>query len=129
MKNGMVNACFVGCDRAASNGDVANKIGTSGLAIIANYYKIPFYVCVPTSSIDMTIRDGGRIVIEERDARELTDMWYSKRMAPSGVKAYNPAFDVTDNRLITAFVTEYGIVRPPYTENFRAMFDSIGNRD
>jgi methylthioribose-1-phosphate isomerase len=123
MRDGRVNACFVGCDRAAANGDAANKIGTSGLAIIASYYKIPFYVCAPTSSIDMTIRNGNEIVIEERDPREVTDMWYKERMAPSGVKVYNPAFDVTENRLITAFVTEYGIIRPPYTENFKAMFD------
>jgi methylthioribose-1-phosphate isomerase len=121
MKNGRVNACFIGCDRVAANGDTANKIGTSGLAIIASYYKIPFYVCAPASSIDMTINDGREIVIEERDAREVTDMWYRERMAPSGVKVYNPAFDVTDNKLITAFVTDYGIVRPPYTENFKAM--------
>jgi methylthioribose-1-phosphate isomerase len=122
MKNGWVNACFVGCDRAAANGDAANKIGTSGLAIIANHYGIPFYVCAPTSTIDMEIKDGGGIVIEERDAQEVTDMWYRERMAPSGVKVYNPAFDVTDNKLITAFITEFGIVRPPYTDNFKAIF-------
>jgi methylthioribose-1-phosphate isomerase len=121
MKKGMVNACFVGCDRAAANGDAANKIGTSGLAILANYYGIPFYVCAPTSTIDMTIRDGGGIVIEERDAQEVTDMWYRERMAPPGVKVYNPAFDVTDNKLITAFITEFGVIRPPYTENFKKL--------
>jgi ribulose-5-phosphate 4-epimerase/fuculose-1-phosphate aldolase len=126
MKNGKVNACFVGCDRVAANGDTANKIGTSGLAIIAKHYGIPFYVCAPASTIDMTIKDGGDIVIEERDAQEVTDMWYKERMAPSGIKVYNPAFDVTDNSLITAFVTEFGIVRPPYIENFKAMFKSEG---
>jgi methylthioribose-1-phosphate isomerase len=122
MRNGWVNACFVGCDRAAANGDAANKIGTSGLAIIANHYGLPFYVCAPSSTIDMTIKDGGGIVIEERDAKEVTDMWYRERMAPPGVKVYNPAFDVTDNRLITAFITEFGIVRQPYTDNFKAIF-------
>jgi len=127
MKNGWVNACFVGCDRAAANGDAANKIGTSGLAIIANYYGIPFYVCAPTSSIDMTIKDGSGIIIEERDAQEVTDMWYKERMAPVGVKVYNPAFDITDNKLITAFITEFGIVRPPYTEKFRDW--GLGTRD
>ena len=129
MKNGWVNACFVGCDRLAANGDAANKIGTSGLAILAKYYGIPFYVCAPTSTIDMTIKDGGGVVIEERDAQEVTDMWYRERMAPAGVKVYNPAFDVTDNKLITAFVTEIGVVRPPYMENFKAMFDNMGNRE
>jgi methylthioribose-1-phosphate isomerase len=123
MKKGWVNACFVGCDRAAANGDAANKIGTSGLAILANYYGIPFYVCAPSSTIDMTIRDGNGIVIEERDAQEVTDMWYRERMAPHGVKVYNPAFDVTDNKLITAFITEFGIVRPPYTDNFKTIFE------
>jgi methylthioribose-1-phosphate isomerase len=121
MRNGWINACLVGCDRACANGDAANKIGTSGLAILANYYGIPFYVCAPTSTIDMTIKEGREIVIEERDAEEVTDMWYKERMAPPGVKVYNPAFDVTDNKLITAFVTEFGIVRPPYTENFKAI--------
>jgi len=129
MKKGMVNACFVGCDRAASNGDVANKIGTSGLAIVAHYYGIPFYVCAPTSSIDIAIKDGREIVIEERDPREVTDMWYRERMAPAGIKVYNPAFDVTDNKLITAFVTEFGVVRPPYTENFKAIFDNKINNN
>ncbi|MDR2922819.1 MAG: S-methyl-5-thioribose-1-phosphate isomerase [Treponema sp.] len=122
MKSGKVNACFVGCDRVAANGDAANKIGTSGLAIIAGHYGVPFYVCAPSSTIDMTIRDGSGIVIEERDAQEVTEMWYKERMAPPGVKVYNPAFDVTDNRLITAFITEFGIVRPSYTDNFKAIF-------
>jgi len=72
----------------------------------------------------MTIKDGQEIVIEERDAQEITDMWYKERMAPSGIKVYNPAFDVTDNKLITAFVTEFGIVRPPYAENFKNIFDN-----
>jgi len=129
MKNGMVNACFTGCDRVAANGDAANKIGTSGLAIIAKHYGIPFYVCAPTSTIDMTIKDGGGIVIEERDAQEVTEMWYKKRMAPAGVKVYNPAFDVTDNSLITAFITEFGIVRPPYIENFTKIVCSEGSSD
>jgi methylthioribose-1-phosphate isomerase len=122
MRNGWVNACFTGCDRVAANGDTANKIGTSGLAIIANHYGIPFYVCAPSSTIDMTIKDGAGIVIEERDAKEVTDMWYKERMAPLNIKVYNPAFDITDNSLITAFVTEFGIVRPPYKEKLNAIF-------
>jgi methylthioribose-1-phosphate isomerase len=123
MKNGWVKACFVGCDRVAANGDAANKIGTSGVAILAKYYGIPFYVCAPTSTIDMSIKEGNDIVIEERPPEEVTEMWYSERMAPPGVKVYNPAFDVTSRDLITAFVTEFGIAKPPYSESFRKIFE------
>jgi len=123
MKNGWVKACFVGCDRVASNGDTANKIGTSGVAILAKHYGIPFYVCAPTSTIDMSIKEGKDIVIEERKAEEVTEMWYRERMAPLGVKVFNPAFDVTDHDLITAIVTEFGIVRPPYSESLKAIFE------
>jgi methylthioribose-1-phosphate isomerase len=119
MKNGWINACFVGCDRVSANGDAANKIGTSGVAILAKHYGIPFYVFAPTSTVDMSIKDGRDIVIEERRGEEVTEMWYRERMAPQGVKVFNPAFDVTANGLITAIVTERGIVRPPYTEGFR----------
>jgi methylthioribose-1-phosphate isomerase len=123
MKNGWVKACFTGCDRVASNGDAANKIGTSGLAILAKHYGIPFYICAPTSTIDMSINEGREIVIEERKAEEVTEMWYSERMAPAGVKVFNPAFDVTDHSLITAIITEFGIARPPYSESLKAIFE------
>ena len=109
MKNGWIHAVFVGCDRVAANGDVANKIGTSGVAILAKHYGIPFYVCAPTSTIDMNTPTGADIHIEQRPAKEVTEMWYSERMAPEGVKVYNPAFDVTEHELITAIVTEEGI--------------------
>ncbi len=122
MKNGWVQAVLVGCDRVPANGDACNKIGTSGVAILAKYYGIPFYVCGPTSSIDMNIANGGAIPIEQRPAEEVTEMWYHKRMAPEGVRVYNPAFDVTDHALITAIVTEYGIARPPYTESLQEIF-------
>jgi methylthioribose-1-phosphate isomerase len=122
MKNGWINAVFVGCDHVAANGDACNKIGTSGVAILAAHYKIPFYVCAPLSTIDMEIDRGDRIVIEERPAHEVTEMWYKERMAPAGVKVYNPAFDVTDNSLISAFVTERGIIRPPYTKTLKTLF-------
>ncbi|MDR2490530.1 MAG: S-methyl-5-thioribose-1-phosphate isomerase [Spirochaetaceae bacterium] len=122
MKNGWINAVFVGCDHVAANGDACNKIGTSGVAILAAHYKVPFYVCAPSSTIDMAIDTGDKIVIEERPAHEVTEMWYKERMAPPGVKVYNPAFDVTDNALITALITERGIVRPPYTKNLKALF-------
>ncbi|MDR1375883.1 MAG: s-methyl-5-thioribose-1-phosphate isomerase, partial [Synergistaceae bacterium] len=123
MKNGWIQAVFVGCDRVASNGDACNKIGTSGVAILARYYSIPFYVFAPTSTIDMTISKGSDIVIEERGQEEVTEMWYRERMAPEGVKVYNPAFDVTDNELITGIVTEYGIARQPYFDSLRKIFD------
>jgi len=122
MKNGWVRACFVGSDRVAANGDAANKIGTSGLSILANHYGIPFYICVPTSTIDISIQDGSGIIIEERSPHEITEMWYRERMAPPEVKVFNPAFDVTSHELITAFVTEYGIARPPYAESFKNIF-------
>lgn len=122
MKNGWVNAIFVGCDRVAANGDAANKIGTSGVAILAKHYGIPFYVCAPTSTIDSSIAEGKDIPIEERPAEEVSEMWYAKRMAPKNVKVYNPAFDVTDNELITAIITEYGIARPPYSESLKEIF-------
>jgi len=117
MRQGWVNAVFVGCDRVAANGDTANKIGTSVLAAVAARYHVPFYVCAPSSTIDPVALDGQSIHIEERPAHEITDMWYSEPMTPPDVKVYNPAFDVTDNDLITAIVTEFGIVKPPYTES------------
>jgi methylthioribose-1-phosphate isomerase len=123
MKEGKVQAVLVGCDRVAANGDAANKIGTSGVAILAKYYGIPFYVCAPLSTIDMNCSTGSDIHIELRNDEEITSKWYEKPMAPEGVKAYNPCFDVTDNELITAIVTEKGILYPPYTESLRKVFN------
>lgn len=122
MKNDRINAVFVGADRIAANGDACNKIGTSGVAILAKYYKIPFYVMAPTSTIDMSIATGADIVIEQRPPEEITEMWYKRRMAPQGVKVYNPAFDVTDHELISGIVTEYGIARPPFKESLKEIF-------
>lgn len=114
MAEGKIQAVLVGCDRVAANGDTANKIGTSGVAILANYYRIPFYVLGPTSTIDAACPGRNSITIEERPAEEVTEKWYAHRMAPRGIKVYNPAFDVTDHRLITAIVTEQGIFYPPF---------------
>ena len=122
MKNGWVQACFVGCDRVAANGDAANKIGTSGVAILAKHYGIPFYVLGPTSTIDMHCPTGADIPVELRDPEEIKNMWYEKPMALPGVKCYNPAFDVTDHSLIAGIVTEKGICRAPYTESLAALF-------
>lgn len=112
MKNGLVDAVLVGADRVAANGDTANKIGTNSVAILAKHYNIPFYVCVPFSTIDKSIQTGENINIEQRDGGEITDMWYKNRMAPEKVKTLNPAFDVTDGSLITAFITEKGVIKP-----------------
>lgn len=117
MQQGWIQAVVVGCDRIAANGDVANKIGTSGVAILARHYGIPFYVLGPTSTIDMKCPDGNSIVIEERNPDEVTKQWYTQRMAPEGINVYNPAFDVTSHELITAIITEKGIHYPPYEES------------
>lgn len=122
MREGKIQAVFVGCDRVAANGDTANKIGTSMAALAAKRYNVPFYVCAPTSTIDMDTATGDDIVIEQRKPEEVTDMWYEKPMAAPGVKVYNPAFDVTDHDLITGIVTEFGIAYPPYSESFQEIF-------
>lgn len=123
MKNGWVQACFVGCDRVAMNGDVANKIGTSGVAVLAKHYGIPFYVLGPTSTIDPNCPCGDEIPIELRDPEEIRSKFYREPMAPEGVKCYNPAFDVTDHDLIAGIVTEYGICRAPYTDSLAAVME------
>ena len=114
MQKGLVQAVLVGCDRVASNGDVANKVGTSALAVLANYYNIPFYVLGPSSTIDRQCPDGSAIIIEERKPEEVTELWYKERMAPKDVKVFNPAFDITPHSLITAIITNQGIHYPPY---------------
>lgn len=121
MRNGWINAVFVGCDRVAANGDVANKIGTSVVATVAKRYNVPFYVCAPTSTIDLATATGEEIEIEQRPAEEVTKMWYQEPMAPEKVKVFNPAFDVTDNELITAIVTEHGIARQPFRKSLAAL--------
>ncbi len=123
MKNGWVQACFVGCDRVAANGDAANKIGTSGVAILAKHYGIPFYVLGPSSTIDMNCKTGADIEIELRNPDEIKRKFYEKPMAPDEVKCYNPAFDVTDHSLISGIVTEHGICRAPYTESLAKIFE------
>ena len=124
MKNGWVQACFVGCDRVAANGDAANKIGTSGVAILAKHYGIPFYVLGPTSTIDLNCPDGDHIPIEQRDPEEIRSLWYREPMAPAGVKCFNPAFDVTHHSLISGIITEKGICRPPFPQSLAALFSN-----
>jgi methylthioribose-1-phosphate isomerase len=112
MKQGRVSCVIVGTDRTAANGDVANKIGTYALAVLARRHAIPFYVAAPISSIDLACPGGDRIEIEERGAREVTHV-FDRQIAPSGVRVMNPAFDVTPSELVTAIVTERGVARPP----------------
>jgi methylthioribose-1-phosphate isomerase len=117
MAKGLVDAVLVGCDRIAANGDVANKVGTSALSIIAAHCHIPFYVLGPSSSVDTASPDGDSIPIEERDGEEITELWFRERMAPEGIKVFNPAFDITRAEMISAIITEDGIFRYPY--NFK----------
>lgn len=124
MKQGKINAVLVGTDRIAANGDIANKIGTSGVAILAKYYGIPFYVLGPYSTIDYKCKTGDDIIIEEREQSEIKKMWYKKPMALPETKCYNPAFDVTDNSLITAIITDRGILRAPYKESLERIKDN-----
>lgn len=119
MAGGKIDFVFVGCDRIAANGDIANKIGTNGMAIIAKYYKVPVYVFAPTSTIDLDCKSGDDMDIEDRPAFEVTDMYYAKPMAPKGVRVYNPAVDITPASLITGIVTEKGILKPREIRNLK----------
>lgn len=121
MKEGKINAVLVGCDRVAANGDTANKIGTSGAAILAKYYNIPFYVLGPYSTIDFTCKTGDDIEIELRDEDEIKEKYFAAPTALKETKCYNPAFDVTDNSLITAIVTDKGIARAPYEKSLKEL--------
>jgi methylthioribose-1-phosphate isomerase len=122
MRTGQVDIVLVGADRVAANGDVANKIGTYKLAVVAQANGIPFYPCVPISTIDLSLPTGDDIPIEERPADEITDITYQGRPAtPKGVRAANPAFDVTPNRYVTGIVTERGIAYPPYSVSLEAL--------
>ena len=122
MQQGRIDAVIVGADRIASNGDTANKIGTYGLAVLAEAHEIPFYVSAPLSTVDFATPTGKDIEIEERASRELTH-GFGRQTAPDGVAVYNPAFDVTPARLIHAIITERGVVRPPYSETLRGLRD------
>ena len=120
MARGMVDLVIVGADRIAGNGDVANKIGTYGVAVLAKEHGIPFYVAAPMSTIDFNITSGSDIPIEERDEREVTH-FAGHRVAPKGIKVWNPAFDVTPARLVTAIITDRGVAYPPYGETLAAL--------
>jgi methylthioribose-1-phosphate isomerase len=122
MRDGRVDVVVVGADRIAANGDVANKIGTYTVAVLAKTHEVPFYVAAPVSTVDLSTMDGSGIPIEERPAREVTHIG-SKRVAPEGVRVWNPAFDVTPHDLIAGIITDHGLCRPPYIESLKAACD------
>jgi methylthioribose-1-phosphate isomerase len=122
MKSGKINAVVVGADRIAANGDAANKIGTYMVAVLAHKHEIPFYVAAPVSTLDLSLKSGDEIPIEERDGKEVTHI-REHQLAPEGVPVHNPAFDVTPNELITAIITDKGVARAPYEENLRRLVD------
>ncbi|MFW6198829.1 MAG: S-methyl-5-thioribose-1-phosphate isomerase [Acidobacteriota bacterium] len=125
MQRGEVDVVIVGADRIAANGDVANKIGTYTLAVLAARHDIPFYVAAPTSTVDLEVASGGEIPIEERDGEEVVVM-NRARIAPEGVHAAYPAFDVTPHALVTAIITEEGVARPPYVDSLRRCCEAAG---
>lgn len=121
MKQGKIDAVLVGCDRVAANGDTANKIGTSGVAILAKHYGIPFYVLGPYSTVDFNCKTGDEIEIELRDSEEIKEKYFALPTALGETKCYNPAFDVTDHSLITAIITDKGIARPPFSKSLKEL--------
>jgi len=120
MASGKIDKILVGADRIASNGDAANKIGTYSLAVLAKYHRIPFYMVAPVSSFDLKLKSGKDIPIEERPGDEVRTV-LGKQVAPKKAKVFNPAFDVTPGKLVTAFVTERGIFRPPFARSLRKL--------
>jgi methylthioribose-1-phosphate isomerase len=122
MRQGLIDAVIVGADRIAANGDVANKIGTYSVAVLARQHDIPFYVAAPFSTLDLKIPDGSHIPIEQRDPVEVTHIG-GVRIVPDGVSVFNPAFDVTPHQFITAIITDRGVAQPPYTESLATLKD------
>lgn len=121
MKKGMIDLAIVGADRITANGDVANKIGTYTVAVLCKEHNIPFYVAAPASTVDMNLAVGDDITIEERHPEEVTAV-FGQEVAPRGVRVLNPAFDVTPNELITAIITDRGVIKPPYIANMKKLF-------
>ena len=119
MAKGMIDKIFVGADRIAKNGDTANKIGTYNLAVLSRYHRIPFYIAAPLSTFDLSLKSGRGIIIENRDSREVTELFFKKPVSCKGVKVFNPAFDVTPHSLISAIITDKGVIKPPYYGNIR----------
>jgi methylthioribose-1-phosphate isomerase len=122
MQQGKIRAIFVGADRIAANGDFANKIGTYSLAVLAAYHKVPFYAVAPFSTFDLSLSSGAAIPIEEREAHEVTSLYFKKPIAPAGVSVYNPSFDMTPSHLVTGIITEKGILRRPFCESIKKIY-------
>jgi len=122
MRQGLIDAVIVGADRVAANGDVANKIGTYPVAVLARQHQIPFYVAAPISTLDLKIPDGSHIPIEQREASEVTHV-AGVRVVPEGVSVFNPAFDVTPHEFIGAIITERGVAKPPYIQSLKSLAD------
>lgn len=119
MEKGIIKKVFVGADRVTMSGDFANKIGTYSLAVLSKFHKIPFYAVAPLSTFDKDLKSGKGIPIEYRSKEEVTSLYFRKRIAPLGIEVRNPAFDVTGSKFVTAFITEKGVIRPPYRDNIR----------
>lgn len=125
MRAGRIQAVFVGADRIAANGDFANKIGTYSLAVLARYHKIPFYCVAPFSTLDLKLKSGREIPIEQRDPSEVTSLYFKRPMAPSGVRVFNPAFDVTPSVFLSAIITEKGVIRKPFVRHLKDMYGRL----
>jgi len=124
MRTGQVDICFVGSDRTAANGDVANKIGTYKLGVVAKENGIPFFPVVPTSTVDLSLTNGDQIPIEERDGSEVVGLTlFGRPVAPEGARVGNPAFDVTPHKYVTGIVTEHSVVYPPFELNLRRVVE------
>jgi methylthioribose-1-phosphate isomerase len=121
MKKGLIHLVIVGADRISANGDVANKIGTYSLAVLAKAHGIPFYVAAPLATVDLSLGNGDGIPIEERDTREVTHL-LGREIAPEGVRVWNPAFDVTPHEYITAIITERGVAQEPFATSLKGLF-------
>ncbi|MFH1063006.1 MAG: S-methyl-5-thioribose-1-phosphate isomerase [Candidatus Omnitrophota bacterium] len=119
MRQKKIDKIFVGADRIAANGDAANKIGSYSLAVLAKFHKVPFYVVAPRSTFDLSLSRGSQIPIEQRGASEVSQRWYKCPMVAKGVKVYNPAFDLVPAKLITAIVTDFGLLKPPFRKNIK----------
>lgn len=119
MKDNKITKVIAGADRIAANGDTANKIGTYNLALLSHYHKIPFYIAAPSSTFDLSIKNGSQIPIEERAPEEVTKLFFKQPIAPRNIRVFNPAFDVTAHYLISAIITDKGIIKPPYLKNIR----------
>jgi methylthioribose-1-phosphate isomerase len=120
LRSGRIGCVIVGADRVAANGDVANKVGTYSVAVLARENNVPFYVAAPISTLDLSLTSGDQIPIEQRPAKEVTEV-FGVRVAPDGIEVQNPAFDVTPSRYVTAIITERGVARPPYEESLRGL--------